>query len=565
MSHPRSMYAVFATVLLVLGCGKDGTGVDVLPTISAVSPDEGTVGTELTITGTGFQAGAQVLVGALVSTTVEVSGSTQIFATVPSGVTTAMSYDVTVRNNDGGEVVQTAAFTPVAPFLQFVNSATKPSGNTGSTIIVEGDAFGDAQGTGQILFSDGAGGTVAATIAGVDDWTNTFIVTTVPSSAATGPILVETGTGQSVSLTFTVTQNAVFSPSSIAWGQTQDLPNAMSGHDALAVSIDDAGGNTVQYVFTTGGAGNDEVPMTGIYSSRIQTDGTISGWNDLGDLGAGRAFHTSVAATPFNSKTPGSGFLFVIGGVDDTGQPTATVTQVTLNNDGTIGSQVAASALPVPLHSTGAVLFRSSIYVVGGATTGDVPVSTVYRAQLDTLGTLGAWEEVANGLPSARAYHSTRTFGGYIYTAGGETGTVPIGEANFTNNATKLGEVIYSRIDLRTGEVGSWTVNASEMQKSRSKHSMLVAGGNMFVSAGLYAGGGSGSSENISAQINSDGTVGSFGGATGSNTLQSLGGVNLFNHAAIGYVDAAGVAHVMVLGGDDLNNPGSKQSKVMFY
>ncbi len=224
MVHPRSIYTVFATVLLVLACGKDGTGVDVPPTISAVSPNEGTVGTELTITGTGFQAGAQVLVGALVSTTVEVSGSTQIFATVPSGVTTAMSYDVTVRNNDGGEVVQTAAFTPVAPFLQFVNSATKPSGNTGSTIIVEGDAFGDAQGTGQILFSDGAGGTVAATIAGVDDWTNTFIVTTVPSSAATGPILVETGTGQSVSLTFTVTQNAVFSPSSIAWGQTQDLP-----------------------------------------------------------------------------------------------------------------------------------------------------------------------------------------------------------------------------------------------------------------------------------------------------------------------------------------------------
>jgi len=40
---------------------------------------------------------------------------------------------------------------------------------------------------------------------------------------------------------------------------------------------------------------------------------------------------------------------------------------------------------------------------------------------------------------------------------------------------------------------------------------------------------------------------------------------NLFNHVAIGYVDATGVAHVMVLGGDHLNNPGSKQQKMMFY
>ena len=568
MAHPHSSYAVLAAVTLVLACGGDGTGPDlptVSPTIFSVSPGQGTVGTELTITGTGFQAGAQVSVGTLAATAVEVSGSTQIFASVPVDVVADMTYSVTVRNTDGGEVVRAAAFTAVPPVLQFVNSATKPSGNTGSTIIVEGGAFGDAQGAGQILFSDGAGGTVPTTIAGVDDWTDTFIVTTVPSSAVTGPIMVETGTGQSSSLTFAVTQNAIFSPSSIAWTQTADLPTEMSGHDAFAVPIDDTGGTTVQYVFISGGAGNDEVPMAGIYASPIQADGTLSGWNNVGDLAAGRAFHTTVAATPFNSKTPGSGFLFVIGGVDDTGQPTTTVTRAMLNPDGTLGSQVGATALPVPLHSLGAALFRSSIYVVGGATTDNVPVSTVYRAQIDTLGMLGPWEVVTNALPAARAYHATQTFGGYLYAVGGETGTVTIDDSNFTSNASKLAEVVYSRIDLRSGDLGAWTLNTSEMQKRRSKHSALVAGGNVFVSAGLYAGGGNGSSENISAQINSDGSVGSFGGATGSNTLESLGGINLFNHAAIGYVDASGVAHVMILGGDDLKSPGSKQSRVMFY
>ena len=37
------------------------------------------------------------------------------------------------------------------------------------------------------------------------------------------------------------------------------------------------------------------------------------------------------------------------------------------------------------------------------------------------------------------------------------------------------------------------------------------------------------------------------------------------NHAAIGYVDASGVAHVTILGGDDVSNPGTRRAKVFFY
>jgi hypothetical protein len=59
--------------------------------------------------------------------------------------------------------------------------------------------------------------------------------------------------------------------------------------------------------------------------------------------------------------------------------------------------------------------------------------------------------------------------------------------------------------------------------------------------------------------------VGTFNGATGSNTLLSQGGANLFNQAAISYIDGGGVAHVMVLGGDNVNTPGSKRNTVLFY
>lgn len=44
----------------------------------------------------------------------------------------------------------------------------------------------------------------------------------------------------------------------------------------------------------------------------------------------------------------------------------------------------------------------------------------------------------------------------------------------------------------------------------------------MFISSGLCAAANTGSPENVFATINADGTIGTFGGATGSNTLLSV-------------------------------------------
>jgi len=41
--------------------------------------------------------------------------------------------------------------------------------------------------------------------------------------------------------------------------------------------------------------------------------------------------------------------------------------------------------------------------------------------------------------------------------------------------------------------------------------------------------------------------------------------MNLFGTTGVAYVDANGVAHVMIVAGDDVNDPGSKSAKVIFY
>jgi hypothetical protein len=97
------------------------------------------------------------------------------------------------------------------------------------------------------------------------------------------------------------------------------------------------------------------------------------------------------------------------------------------------------------------------------------------------------------------------------------------------------------------------------------KHVTLVEGGSLFISSGLYSAANTGSSENTAAVINADGTVGTFGGATGSNTLLSVGGRNLFSPSGVSYTDASGGSHVLIIGGDNVNSPGARTTNVLYY
>jgi hypothetical protein len=558
--------ALSGIMLSPTGCKKDDDSVlpGEIPAIASISPGEGAISTELTITGAKFMDGASVYIGDKACNQVEVASSTIIYARVPSGIPANTLLPVKVRNPGGGEAILSNAFQAIEPVLTFINSATKPSGNVGSTIILEGRAFGDLQGEGEVLFSDGEGGTISATIASDDDWTNEFIVTTVPNGVQDGPVFVRTEIGESNEIPFKVTAAATFSPSTINWTETTPLPLAVSGHKALSFPVENNDGIASQYVFVSGGRDSEGQASDGVISGIINADGTVSSWTSATSMPGSRAFHSSVAATPFNSKVDGSGYIFVLGGLDADGDAVSGVYGAALNTDGTLQGWASARPLPEPLYSAGAVIFRSTIYVAGGASAENNPVSSVYKARINEDGELEEWESLP-GLPSGIACHGFVSFGGYLYTVGGETGNVAP-DAGSQSAGTK--QIFYSRINLRTGEIGDWTENPSSLGKERSKHSTLVLGGNIFISSGLYSGlGGNvgGSSENAYASINSDGTIGTFNGATGSNTLFSTGGNNLFNQGGISYIDSEGVAHVMILGGARVGSPSTKLDKVLFY
>lgn len=449
------------------------------------------------------------------------------------------------------------------PALTDVNGATQPSAPTGSTVVLDGQNFGATQGSATVLFSNGTGGTVAAAIASATDWSNTFIVTTVPAGAASGPVVVTTAMGTSNAITFTLTQNAAFNPSTITWTATNALPVGLSGHAMAFAQLQ--GTTTTRAVYAIGGGDNSNAPVASVYLATVGGSGTLSSWSPTTVLPKALAFAAAAVATPGNSRATATGWLYVIGGATDAGgQPSTTVYRGALGADGTVTSWSETTALPVPLHSMGAVIFHGDLYVAGGSTTGNAPSAAVYRSRIDTSGALGAWQ-TEPALPFARAHAALGAFGGDLYTFGGDSGAVAPNVGSLSSSA--ISDVASAAIDLRTGDLTSagWITNANKLKKTVTKHTSVVAGGDVLVTAGLYNGASTGSTEETYAQFNSDGTAGSFNGATGSNTISSAGGGNLFNHAALGYTDGNGAFHVLVAGGDDVNVPGTKHTGVFFY
>lgn len=139
---------------------------------------------------------------------------------------------------------------------------------------------------------------------------------------------------------------------------------------------------------------------------------------------------------------------------------------------------------------------------------------------------------------AARAHFGFGALGGFLYTFGGDSGTV-VPNAG-TLSSSEVDDVAYAQIDLRSGDLmaAGWTTNSNKLKKAVSKNTVVVAGGNVLSTAGLYNGATTGATEEIYAQLNTNGNVGSFNGATGSNTISSLiGGIDFFNHAAVGYTD----------------------------
>ena len=565
----RRSLLFLSAIATVAACGGEkaiAPKPPLIPVADSVSPRRGTVGTEVRIYGTAFDADTVTVYFNNLVSPQAVMENGSVFAIAPEGLTLGSIYDVRVVNRGGGADTLRATFEAVAPNVARVNGVTKPTGLIGMLVVIENDAFGDAK-HGAVYFRGTAGEKIQAAIAdSANDWTNNFIVTTVPTGTADqSMILVETATGAD-SIEFSLIQNGVFSPATINWTQTAVLPQPLQGLGAVFVPVEE-GSSPANYVFVVGGADSTNTATSAVYRARVAQSGALDPWaTNLTQLPQRRAYHTTVGATAYTAAidTTLAGYLYVLGGRDSSGAATSTAFVARIGLDGAVGSWQTTTPLPAPMHSAGAVVFRGYLYLAGGADSTNLAQAPMYRALVNADGSLGVWESIG-AMPAARSYFTLVNFGPYLYAIGGETGTSTPAQTSLTG--TETAGVDLARINLRTGNIasGGWT-SVSAMAKARSKHGSVFAGGALFVTSGLYSGiGVSGSSENTYAAVNSDGTLGGWNGATGAETINTEIGYSIYNQAVVTFIDDTGKGHVLVLGGANTSQAGKASDKVVYY
>src|SRR3989442_13189866 len=131
-------------------------------------------------------------------------------------------------------------------------------------------------------------------------------------------------------------------------------------------------------------------------------------------------------------------------------------------------------------------------------------------------GRLEAWQALPS-LPFARSYFGFGMNGTVLYALGGDSGTVTPNDSSLSAKA--ISDVIYAETDVHTRNLTApgWTANGNKMKKAVSKHTAVVAGGNVLVTGGLYNVATNGPPTKRKPRVNPDASTPPFNGAPAAN------------------------------------------------
>ena len=184
-----------------------------VPAVSGVTPNAGPTGggTSVTISGSGFAAGATVRFGGVAATSVNVNGSTSITAITPAHAAGSVSVVVTNPDNQSGTLTGGYTYTAPGPAPAPTISSVSPNSGTasgGTLLTITGGGF-----------SSGARVTIGGVAA-----TNVIVVSSVSITAITPAhaqglvsVSVTNSDGQSATLNnaYTYTAAAPGAPSNL--------------------------------------------------------------------------------------------------------------------------------------------------------------------------------------------------------------------------------------------------------------------------------------------------------------------------------------------------------------
>lgn len=262
------------------------------------------------------------------------------------------------------------------------------------------------------------------------------------------------------------------------------------------------------YIYLAGNGAN----ANPIRYAKVNSDGSVGSWTAGTALPQHRSRNTTIVL---------NGYIYIIGGGDSFSTFASTVYYAKLKSDGSIGTWTTSSnALPGARKLHTSVTANGYIYVIGGESGSGTRVNTVYYAKQNADGSTGAWTATTS-LPTVLSEHNSIVSNGYLYVIGGNDGT------------GYLSTIRYARLNA-DGTIGSWNTNSTGISVPRGQF------GNVVVNGKIYVMGGGDASTHYTlveyAQLNSDGTIGSFTTTTSLPRKRLLFGVVAVN----GYIYAIG-------------------------
>jgi len=279
------------------------------------------------------------------------------------------------------------------------------------------------------------------------------------------------------------------------------------------------------YIYVAGGAGNNSTTnLSSMEYAQINTsNNSVGAWTTTTAL--------PTALSQFRLLTY-NGYLYAIGGsVTNTGctsASTAVYYNATQPNGAVTSSwSTATGALPAGICNFGAAVYDNTIYVVGGqtGTTASTAVTTVYYASILPNGNISSWSTATSTpLPSAITGLDLQVYNGYLYAIGGEntSGTTlsTIYRAPLNSNGTIYGSSSATWLSIpNTFSTSDGSKGISSLGTSFSTVNdgyMYVGGGCFTITTNACT---SVDSAMYISQINADGTLGPW--STIANSLNS--------------------------------------------
>jgi N-acetylneuraminic acid mutarotase len=298
------------------------------------------------------------------------------------------------------------------------------------------------------------------------------------------------------------------------------------------------------YVYVLGGENDSFADQSGVYYAKLNADGSTGTWStNTNSLPAAIRGQTTVVS---------NGYIYTFGGYGS-----SAIYYAKLNNDGSTGAWTTSTrTLPAVRYGATSVVANGYVYVMGGYN-GTTTTNTDYYAKLNADGTIGVWNSTTV-LPVNIYHHASVAANGYVYILGGDTGST-------------VDTVYYAKLNI-DGTVGSWTTNTQTLPSTNQVFSVAVANGY------IYEIGGPLSAATNYAKLNADGSVGSWSSNTGNLPLTTqnattivangyvyvMGGYdgtniarNTVYYASVSRLQVGGALDLVGLSGENLSEGGS--------